>query len=115
MKSLMPKKTQTSGGAGRNRPRFIDGPKVGPSILDSITTDDPSQLQTFNKIETISISTPSFLNNCFNCWKRITGKDVYIYRGESSFCSDKCRNVLISADEDKARKTKKQSKVDEQE
>ncbi|RAL52941.1 unnamed protein product [Cuscuta campestris] len=47
-----------------------------------------------------SIEEP-FLHFCYTCKKKLEGKDIYIYRGEKSFCSSSCRSVEILIDEEK--------------
>ncbi|KAK4776474.1 hypothetical protein SAY86_005162 [Trapa natans] len=46
----------------------------------------------------------SFLNFCYTCTKRLEqSKDIYIYRGDKSFCSQECRHreiLLDGANED---------------
>ncbi|GJV71817.1 putative nucleolysin TIAR-like protein [Tanacetum coccineum] len=41
----------------------------------------------------------SFLSACHLCNKRLHGKDIYMYRGEMSFCSPECRSRQICMDE----------------
>ncbi|KAG4954055.1 hypothetical protein JHK87_039649 [Glycine soja] len=41
-----------------------------------------------------------FLSVCYHCNKKLEeGKDIYIYRGEKSFCSLSCREIEIMMDE----------------
>ncbi|GKB74319.1 MARD1-like protein [Tanacetum coccineum] len=43
-----------------------------------------------------------FLTACHFCKRRlITGRDIFMYRGDSSFCSFECRQQQISQDEKK--------------
>ncbi|KAJ7958699.1 DUF581 domain-containing protein [Quillaja saponaria] len=50
-----------------------------------------------------------FLSFCYNCNKKLEeGKDIYIYRGEKSFCSLTCRALEIMVDEE-LEKSKKSS------
>ncbi|KAL2318305.1 hypothetical protein Fmac_032181 [Flemingia macrophylla] len=42
-----------------------------------------------------------FLSYCYHCNKKLEeGKDIYIYRGEKSFCSFTCREIEIMIDEE---------------
>ncbi|KAK4274378.1 hypothetical protein QN277_017606 [Acacia crassicarpa] len=42
----------------------------------------------------------NFLSFCYHCNKKLDeGKDIYIYRGEESFCSLTCRDLEIMVDE----------------
>lgn len=44
--------------------------------------------------------TNAFLSLCYSCNKKLEeGKDIYIYRGEKSFCSMECRSREILIDE----------------
>ncbi|XP_022931969.1 uncharacterized protein LOC111438247 [Cucurbita moschata] len=47
--------------------------------------------------------TPDFLRSCHSCGKNLEGKDIYMYRGESAFCSQECRSSQIMKDEIKER------------
>lgn len=43
-----------------------------------------------------------FLQACFLCKRRLVpGKDIYMYMGDSAFCSIECRNQQILIDENK--------------
>ncbi|XAR50622.1 hypothetical protein NMG60_11004991 [Bertholletia excelsa] len=33
----------------------------------------------------------AFLNICYTCKRKLEGRDIFIYRGDSSFCSEECR------------------------
>ncbi|XP_020202132.1 FCS-Like Zinc finger 10 [Cajanus cajan] len=42
-----------------------------------------------------------FLSFCYHCSKKLEeGKDIYIYRGEKSFCSVSCREIEMMIDEE---------------
>ncbi|KAL9661209.1 hypothetical protein QQ045_026031 [Rhodiola kirilowii] len=45
--------------------------------------------------------TSEFLSSCNLCRKKLSGKDIYMYRGEKAFCSEECREVQIRKDEKK--------------
>ncbi|KAG9134683.1 hypothetical protein Leryth_001018 [Lithospermum erythrorhizon] len=40
-----------------------------------------------------------FLSSCFLCKKKLHGLDIFMYRGETAFCSAECRYKQISDDE----------------
>ncbi|TVU28044.1 hypothetical protein EJB05_19566 [Eragrostis curvula] len=41
-----------------------------------------------------------FLDACFLCRKPIAGnRDIYMYRGDTAFCSEECRSAQMEADE----------------
>eukprot|EP00252_Welwitschia_mirabilis_P010730 TRINITY_DN2418_c0_g1_i1.p1 TRINITY_DN2418_c0_g1~~TRINITY_DN2418_c0_g1_i1.p1 ORF type:complete len:187 (+),score=23.86 TRINITY_DN2418_c0_g1_i1:430-990(+) len=40
-----------------------------------------------------------FLQACFLCNRWLAGKDIYMYRGDSAFCSKECRETQIVLDE----------------
>ncbi|GMI88540.1 hypothetical protein like AT1G74940 [Hibiscus trionum] len=46
-------------------------------------------------------STSDFLSFCHLCRKNLHGKDIYMYRGETGFCSAECRSRQIMMDERK--------------
>ncbi|XP_068663607.1 FCS-Like Zinc finger 13-like [Aristolochia californica] len=46
-----------------------------------------------------SFPTSDFLSCCNLCWKKLHGKDIYMYRGEKAFCSAECRYKHIVSDE----------------
>ncbi|CAO2047940.1 unnamed protein product [Urochloa humidicola] len=46
-----------------------------------------------------------FLDACFLCRKPLAGnRDIFMYRGDTAFCSDDCRSAQIAADEAAERK-----------
>ncbi|XP_027338798.1 FCS-Like Zinc finger 5-like [Abrus precatorius] len=46
--------------------------------------------------------TPDFLRACFLCKRRLgPGRDIYMYRGDSAFCSLECREKQMKQDESK--------------
>ncbi|KAG2244928.1 hypothetical protein Bca52824_093198 [Brassica carinata] len=50
-------------------------------------------------------SVPHFLDSCFLCNKRLGhNKDIFMYRGDTPFCSEECREEQIKRDESKRRK-----------
>ncbi|CAD6242937.1 unnamed protein product [Miscanthus lutarioriparius] len=41
-----------------------------------------------------------FLDACFLCRKPLaSNRDIFMYRGDTAFCSDECRSAQIAADE----------------
>ncbi|CAN4116323.1 unnamed protein product [Withania somnifera] len=48
------------------------------------------------------VETANFLKACFLCKRRlIPGRDIYMYRGDSAFCSLECRQQQMNIDEKK--------------
>ncbi|XP_039066506.1 FCS-Like Zinc finger 6-like [Hibiscus syriacus] len=46
------------------------------------------------------METPHFLRSCRLCRRRLVpGRDIYMYRGDSAFCSLECRQQQIKQDE----------------
>ncbi|CAL4884727.1 unnamed protein product [Urochloa decumbens] len=46
-----------------------------------------------------------FLDACFLCRKPLAGnRDIFMYRGDTAFCSDECRSAQMAADEAAERK-----------
>ncbi|KAG6397917.1 hypothetical protein SASPL_139367 [Salvia splendens] len=41
----------------------------------------------------------NFLNSCHLCHKPLSGKEIYMYRGEIGFCSDECRSKQMYLDD----------------
>ncbi|KAL2503800.1 Protein of unknown function (DUF581) [Abeliophyllum distichum] len=49
-----------------------------------------------------SVETAHFLRACSLCKRRlIPGRDIYMYRGDSAFCSSECRQRQMTQDERK--------------
>ncbi|XP_021755199.1 uncharacterized protein LOC110720471 [Chenopodium quinoa] len=47
---------------------------------------------------------PHFLDSCFFCNKQLKpNHDIFMYRGNTPFCSDECRQEQIEIDESKER------------
>ncbi|XVE55457.1 hypothetical protein DITRI_Ditri03aG0160200 [Diplodiscus trichospermus] len=50
------------------------------------------------------METPHFLRSCGLCRRRLVpGRDIYMYRGDSAFCSLECRQQQMNQDEKKAK------------
>ncbi|KAJ7950708.1 Protein of unknown function (DUF581) [Quillaja saponaria] len=49
---------------------------------------------------------PHFLEACFLCRKPLCGSDIYMYRGNTPFCSRECRQEQIEVDEAKEKSFK---------
>ncbi|KAK8580307.1 hypothetical protein V6N12_070587 [Hibiscus sabdariffa] len=48
------------------------------------------------------METPPFLRSCCLCRRRLVpGRDIYMYRGDSAFCSLECRQQQMNQDEKK--------------
>ncbi|KAG1354337.1 putative FCS-Like Zinc finger 3 [Cocos nucifera] len=48
-----------------------------------------------------------FLDSCFLCKKPLTGnRDIFMYRGDTPFCSEECRQEQIEMDEAKEKNWK---------
>jgi len=48
---------------------------------------------------------PHFLESCFLCKKPLAdNRDIFMYRGDTPFCSEECRQEQIDMDEAKERK-----------
>ncbi|MED6109373.1 hypothetical protein PIB30_031988 [Stylosanthes scabra] len=48
------------------------------------------------------VETPHFLRSCSLCRRRLVpGRDIYMYRGDSAFCSLECRQHQMNQDEKK--------------
>ncbi|KAL1547030.1 FCS-Like Zinc finger 5-like isoform X2 [Salvia divinorum] len=46
------------------------------------------------------VETANFLRDCFLCKRRlISGQDIYMYRGDTAFCSPECRQHQMTKDE----------------
>ncbi|KAJ4878074.1 hypothetical protein Rs2_43092 [Raphanus sativus] len=42
---------------------------------------------------------PHYLDSCFLCKKPLHNRDIYMYRGDTPFCSEECRQEQIERDE----------------
>ncbi|KAH6812220.1 senescence-associated family protein [Perilla frutescens var. hirtella] len=54
---------------------------------------------------------PHFLDSCFLCHKHLSqNSDIYMYRGNTPFCSQECRQEQIETDEANEKRWKISSK-----
>ncbi|KAL8058420.1 hypothetical protein ABFX02_03G016800 [Erythranthe guttata] len=57
------------------------------------------------------VQTAQFLRVCFLCQRRLVpGRDIFMYRGDSAFCSLECRQNQMTQDERKEKKCSLASK-----
>ncbi|CAN6972019.1 hypothetical protein IGI04_035032 [Brassica rapa subsp. trilocularis] len=47
---------------------------------------------------------PHYLDSCFLCKKPLHNRDIYMYRGDTPFCSEECRQEQIERDEEEEKK-----------
>ncbi|KAJ1280475.1 hypothetical protein BS78_04G235400 [Paspalum vaginatum] len=48
-----------------------------------------------------------YLDACFRCGSNLGGnKDIFMYRGDTPFCSDECRQQQIEADEAREKRSR---------
>ncbi|KAF7137547.1 hypothetical protein RHSIM_Rhsim07G0200600 [Rhododendron simsii] len=81
----------TAGGAGSNH-RFFAAAGVSPRVNRRNSCD--------------FVETAQFLKSCFLCNRRLVpGRDIYIYKGESAFCSLECRQQQMNEEERKERRS----------
>ncbi|KAI5669919.1 hypothetical protein M9H77_19772 [Catharanthus roseus] len=58
------------------------------------------------KLQTAAAATANFLRSCGLCNRRLVpGRDIYMYRGDTAFCSQECREQQMKQDESKERHT----------
>ncbi|KAI4371477.1 hypothetical protein MLD38_019708 [Melastoma candidum] len=51
---------------------------------------------------------PHFLEACFRCRKQLgNNRDIFMYGGDTAFCSEECRQEQIDMDESKEKRKKK--------
>ncbi|XP_044952895.1 FCS-Like Zinc finger 2-like [Hordeum vulgare subsp. vulgare] len=49
-----------------------------------------------------------YLNACFRCGRTLSGnKDIFMYRGDTPFCSEECRQQQIDTDDAAEKRSKK--------
>ncbi|KAI3414945.1 uncharacterized protein J3R85_015637 [Psidium guajava] len=51
----------------------------------------------------------AFLSSCHLCGKKLHDRDIYMYRGETAFCSTECRSRHIATDERKEQKCRNEA------
>lgn len=62
----------------------------------------------------VELETAQFLKTCGLCNRRLkTGRDIYMYRGDTAFCSQECREQQMKHDERKEKCSLVASKKDE--
>uniref|UniRef100_A0A0E0K1U7 FLZ-type domain-containing protein n=1 Tax=Oryza punctata TaxID=4537 RepID=A0A0E0K1U7_ORYPU len=75
-----------------------------PQIISKATLHSHPKMSSSSPAAAAATATmSSFLQRCFLCRKELAdGKDIYMYRGDSAFCSVDCRCRQILMDEDAA-------------
>ncbi|WJX32652.1 hypothetical protein P8452_20951 [Trifolium repens] len=78
-------------------------PPTSPGINGSDQTRVLSSVSPRNHRRNSSDMThPDFLRSCFLCKRRLVpGRDIYMYKGDSAFCSLECRQQQMNQDERK--------------
>ncbi|KAG6596906.1 FCS-Like Zinc finger 1, partial [Cucurbita argyrosperma subsp. sororia] len=67
--------------------------------------------RSFRSLSAVACSRPShFLDSCFLCRKPLgNNTDIFMYRGDTPFCSEDCRQEQIEIDEAKEKKWRRSS------
>ncbi|XP_047328479.1 FCS-Like Zinc finger 5-like [Impatiens glandulifera] len=77
-------------------------------FLNSIVSPRPHRRNSAD----FQLETAHFLRACFLCKRRlIPGRDIYMYRGDSAFCSLECRQQQMARDERKDKLSPSTKKV----
>ncbi|EEF48466.1 FCS-Like Zinc finger 5 [Ricinus communis] len=80
--------TGTGGGQQQLDQRFLAAATISPRNHRRASAD--------------FLETAHFLRSCSLCHRRlVTGRDIYMYRGDSAFCSLECRQQQMNQDERK--------------
>ncbi|XP_044484852.1 FCS-Like Zinc finger 15-like [Mangifera indica] len=87
---------------------LLENHKSGTSSTKSPQVVNKATMNINNKFSSSSSSSsqstfpiPAFLQRCFLCQQPLLpGKDIYMYKGESAFCSVECRCRQIFKDEE---------------
>nr|GMD79738.1 FCS-Like Zinc finger 2-like [Ipomoea batatas] len=56
------------------------------------------------RFEEVVTPHPHFLDSCFLCRKPLGNRDIFMYRGDTPFCSEECRQEQIEMDEAKEKR-----------
>ncbi|KAI9117108.1 hypothetical protein K1719_012107 [Acacia pycnantha] len=88
-------KRRSGGGSILKRTSSITG--INKELSDTETTLEAPASDN-NSID----NTPHFLRTCRLCHRRLAaGRDIYMYRGDTAFCSFECREEQMKEDERK--------------
>ncbi|GAA0159581.1 hypothetical protein LIER_16323 [Lithospermum erythrorhizon] len=96
----------------KTRNVYYNGFSRGCSSLRSIsalhTVSSPRKINSgkFFIEEHNHLQQPHFLDSCFLCNKPLGARDIFMYRGDTPFCSEECRQEQIEMDEAKERNLK---------
>ncbi|GAB2292904.1 hypothetical protein Dimus_027133 [Dionaea muscipula] len=83
----------------QNRPPFTLG-DPDPAILAMVSPRVATRRNSSDFVP--SNSNSSFLRVCSLCNRRLVpGRDIYMYRGDSAYCSQECRQQQVNMDERK--------------
>nr|GLL20285.1 uncharacterized protein LOC109146813 [Ipomoea trifida]GMC61308.1 FCS-Like Zinc finger 10-like [Ipomoea batatas]GMC71140.1 FCS-Like Zinc finger 10-like [Ipomoea batatas]GMD25759.1 FCS-Like Zinc finger 10-like [Ipomoea batatas] len=75
---------------------YFNGEFLGNTCTSTTRANTDSGMR-----ETAAFKAADFLSSCFLCKKLLHGLDIFMYRGETAFCSVECRCKQISMDEHK--------------
>ncbi|KAF7816940.1 FCS-Like Zinc finger 6-like [Senna tora] len=85
-----------------NTQRQADAPRKQPVRANWL---DQTANRTRNSADFIETAESDFLRACSLCKRRLVpGRDIYMYRGDSAFCSQECRQKQMIQDERKEKR-----------
>ncbi|GMI67907.1 hypothetical protein like AT1G22160 [Hibiscus trionum] len=99
-------------GKRRRQPMKRTTSMTGINVVDQhpILLSDPSRAASggsafTNHVVHATTTAAPFLRSCWLCTRRLApGRDVYMYRGDTAFCSLECREKQMKKDERKEKK-----------
>nr|GMD82299.1 FCS-Like Zinc finger 2-like [Ipomoea batatas] len=85
-----------------SRPLYLQ--RRRSSFINLSSSSSPSPRYGGGRFEEAVPPHPHFLDSCFLCRKPLGNRDIFMYRGDTPFCSEECRQEQIEMDEAKEKR-----------
>ncbi|KDP27820.1 hypothetical protein JCGZ_18900 [Jatropha curcas] len=86
------------GGVNMKTPQVINKANM---VINKPSSSSSSSSSTSFSANSSCFPVPTFLEHCFLCGQKLLpGKDIYMYKGDTGFCSVECRDRQIFMDEE---------------
>ncbi|GJN21881.1 hypothetical protein PR202_gb09403 [Eleusine coracana subsp. coracana] len=90
-------------------PSSLEAPEhIGAGFYNLTSSPPPKPRRASRDDDNAGVLHHHYLDACFLCGRLLGGnKDIFMYRGDTPFCSEECRQQQIETDEAREKKSKR--------
>ncbi|TVU28058.1 hypothetical protein EJB05_19565 [Eragrostis curvula] len=86
----------------------LEAPEHVGAGFCNFTSPSPKPPRASSRDDTGAVLHHHYLDACFLCGRLLSGnRDIFMYRGDTPFCSEECRQQQIETDEAREKRSKR--------